>query len=492
MTSHLCMSVTLLDSLFHGKGDADQPQWPPSPMRLFQAILAGSRSGYYNRSWSDSKAKAFSWLEQQNAPMIIAPNAKPAPAYTLFVPNNDSDKKSDRQDRLTSKVARPHRLCSDAPIHYLWPIGDSRESSRSNAELLCHEARRITALGWGIDQAIGYGQIISDSEAATLPGERWRAWIGHRPGGKQWRIPKEGSLQDLEAVHVSFLQRVKGNKYYPALKVSCYDTVSYIPDTVLPPRSYAVFELPEGVAFRQQNSCSVAAMLRSRVCSKANRKDFREQFSNTDTEIYLAGHVKETKHTPPRFSYLPLPAIGHAHSDGMIRRLLITEPFGDKGIYAQWAQNRLQGSPLKDKDGNERGVLLNIWRQSSYSIIKRYTGEANAWSTITPVILPGYDDGKHIKAEKLFMNAIEQAGFSQNLVKEFSLRKAPFWPGSHHPTQYQVPAYLKHFPRWHVRIVFRTAIGGPIAVGAGRHCGLGLFAAAEALPNPQSDIQNPI
>ncbi|MER3462825.1 MAG: type I-U CRISPR-associated protein Cas5/Cas6, partial [Armatimonadota bacterium] len=45
MTRHLCISVTPLDDLFHGKGDDDEPEWPPSPMRLFQALVAGSRTG---------------------------------------------------------------------------------------------------------------------------------------------------------------------------------------------------------------------------------------------------------------------------------------------------------------------------------------------------------------------------------------------------------------------------------------------------------------
>ena len=29
MSEYLCISVTFLDPLFHGKGDYDQPEWPP-------------------------------------------------------------------------------------------------------------------------------------------------------------------------------------------------------------------------------------------------------------------------------------------------------------------------------------------------------------------------------------------------------------------------------------------------------------------------------
>jgi CRISPR-associated protein Csb2 len=39
MTYYLCISVSFLDSLFHGKADGDEPEWPPSPLRIFQALL---------------------------------------------------------------------------------------------------------------------------------------------------------------------------------------------------------------------------------------------------------------------------------------------------------------------------------------------------------------------------------------------------------------------------------------------------------------------
>ena len=42
--------------------------------------------------------------------------------------------------------------------------------------------------------------------------------------------------------------------------------------------------------------------------------------------------------------------------------------------------------------------------------------------------------------------------------------------------RYEVPANLKKFPAWHVRVRFPQAVGGPMAVGAGRYRGLGLFA----------------
>lgn len=505
MKSQLCISVTLLHELYHGCRDNDQPEWPPSPMRLFQALLAGSKLACRNGDWNSAKADAFRWLERQGPPTIVAPPTYAATAYTLYVPNNDADKKFDRQERLTAKFVRPQRIeaLEDLPrLHYLWLIPDGQQDEvKRYCDVVCKEARRLVALGWGIDQAFADGRVISEAEAAALPGQRWHPRKGVRRVEPMLRVPKKGSLADCERAYKAFTERISWEKrgrsvklsYAPPDRVRCFDTVVYLRSTVLPPRPCAEFELPEGVAFRQEDVCVVAAMLRSLACRE--KQDFSEQFPDDDSEVYLAGHVKGIAETPPRFSYLPLPSIGHEHSDGMIRRLLIAEPFGGDGRHAAWAQRRLLNQVLWDKNENERGVLMNLWRSTSRRVIRRYVDEATTWASVTPVILPGFDDfrgvskedqktGRATKTERLFMEAVAQAGLPAGIVESFTLRKAPFWPGSTHPKWYRRPDYLdtaknKRFPAWHVCIRFREPVPGPVAIGAGRHCGLGLFAAYE-------------
>lgn len=481
MTRHLCISVTLLDSLFHGKGDGDEPEWPPSPMRLFQALVAGARTGCRGAEWSDTKAEAYRWLEGHDPPLIVSPEARTAATCTYFVPNNDGDKVFERQDRLTSKVAQPHRLLDGETIYYVWPMHEGEDrSAAAHAAVICKEARHMLALGWGIDQAAVDGRILNDAEVAALPGRRWRPWKFGRSGSRAWRIPRNGSLQDLAQAYNSFARRIEGGIYHPPQRASRFDTVHYLTSTTMPPRFYAAFELPEGVAFRQERTNEVGAMLRSLACSRS--KADTNVFPG-GSETYVAGHVGgKNDDTPPRFSYLPLPTIGHEHADGMIRRLLIAEPYGGDGSHARWARERLRNQPLRDYNGNERGILLDLWRSASGAMVDRYVGEGRHWSTVTPVILPGFDDGRHVKAEKLLMQAIEQAGLPLDAMADFMLRKAPFWAGSQHPRNYHRPDYLKHLPAWHVRIGFREPVPGPIALGAGRHCGLGVFARMDKNP----------
>lgn len=487
MLRYLCISVTFLDPYFHGKGDGDRPEWPPSPMRLYQAMLVGSRTGWRKLRWSMDDQynlrQAFLWLERQAAPEIIAPEARAAPSYMLFVPNNDSDEITSRQERLTSKVAHPHHISiqgslADEPqtLYYLWAIPEEEWATASQyANLLSRESQHLMALGWGIDQVVGNGRIITADEAGQLSGERWQPWTDALHSPHRLRVPMEGSLEDLDAVYTSFCTQLDGGVFNPPRKFKRFRLVSYIEVTRFPHRPYACFELQEGTAFRQETVNEVAAMLRSLVCRERNRNDFRDHFDD-ETEIYLAGHVSGKRHTPPRFSYLPLPTIGHSHADGMVRRLMIAEPLGGGGSRASWAQTRLEGQVLLDRDGNERGQLLELWRGSSQKMVSRYVGEGRIWSTVTPVVLPGHDDGKRTKATKLVLQSIGHAGIQIDAITDLTIRKAPFWPGSQHPREYKKPRYLNHFPAWHVQLVFRESVSGPLALGAGRHAGLGLMA----------------
>jgi len=505
VSKQLCISVTFLDSLFHGRGDGDEPEWAPSPLRLFQAMLAGARASCRQPGWSDAVADAFRWLENRHPPVIIAPDAKPCAPLTFFVPNNDGDRTFERQQRPSAKTAHAHRLAvvgdengTGQTLHYLWPIPDEDVSTAAeHVRVLCREARHIIALGWGIDQVVADGRLLTDADAAALQGRRWEAWCNSAPVYRSWRVPVAGTLSDLQRAHAAFVQRVKREgrqmTFDPAAGVSRFASVTYLPSSTLPFRPFAAFELSEGCFFRQEEANAVAAMLRS-LANRRAREDTHEFPGGS--ESYVAGHVGHNRFPPPpRFSYLPLPTIGHEHADGLIRRVLIAEPHGGDGSHAAWAAQRLRNQPLRDHDGNDRGLLLDLWRTASPAMVRRYVEPGRSWSSVTPVILPGYDDfdggaarlaradgGRLTKAERLFLKSLAQAGIPAEAVAHITLRKAPFWPGSLHPRRYRRPHYLEDAharPGWHVHLEFREPIPGPLAIGAGRHCGLGVFVRAE-------------
>ena len=465
----LCITLHFLDDRFHGKGD-DSPEWPPSPFRLFQAMLASSsRNGHIEEN-------VFQWLEKQSAPVILAPQGHKTQKYKNYVPNNDSDKKQDRQGRLAEKTIHPTMFSMECPVHYLWQIISDDQDIAKKA--ICY-AQQLYAVGWGVDLVVGSGRVLSEAETDDLmvhyPGKQWKPV---EYGYKVLRCPKPGSFHDLRDAYRSFLQRFEGDVYYPARKPVEFEETAYAMAGVSR-RAVTWFKLlrPEKdsglwASFDQRKIMEISAWVRGCVCQAAIKEGFPG-----DSKTYVAGHVPiddKNGKTPHRFSYLPVPSIGHEHADGRVRRFMIAEPYGGNGQYADWARRMMTNVVVKDKNGSQQARLEAMPRPDN--VIRHYTHEAKTFQTVTPVILPGYDDRKYEKAEKLLLKAIEQAGFSSEDLDGYYLQKAPFRKGSFGPRSYAVPRYLEGKSSMHVRLFLKEPITGPLAVGAGRHFGLGLFA----------------
>jgi CRISPR-associated protein Csb2 len=227
---------------------------------------------------------------------------------------------------------------------------------------------------------------------------------------------------------------------------------------------------------------------------------------------FVLGHgdgINSQARADARFAYLPLPTINPRKVES-IRRVLVAEPSGGSGADARWAMRVLSGAELIH-EGTPVG-LLSVTSQTE-RVVQRYvpTSGAATWCSVTPVVLPGHDEARPLvvqrrqqrartaearrevaaraeeRTEKLLRKAIGQAGFPPELANDCTLewRQAGYFPGVDLASRYAVPPYLDRLPRYHVRIVWRNAAGqpiripGPVAIGAGRYCGLGLFAASE-------------
>ena len=65
MPDWLSIAVTFPNGRYHGH------EWPPSPARLFQALLAGVMTGRYRERWEEA-SPILEWLERQPAPVIVS------------------------------------------------------------------------------------------------------------------------------------------------------------------------------------------------------------------------------------------------------------------------------------------------------------------------------------------------------------------------------------------------------------------------------------
>ena len=101
----------------------------------------------------------------------------------------------------------------------------------------------------------------------------------------------------------------------------------------------------------------------------------------------------------------------------------------------------MAGAELVNHDGV--AALLTILPSSDW-VLRQYTEESTTWSTVTPVILPGYDDPDHLRRklkngldadtqkrylarldtrmDELLRKAFRQAGHSRELIEQTELQ----------------------------------------------------------------------
>lgn len=495
----LCIEAHFLAGRYHGRSDEGRArEWPPNPHRLFQALVAAGNLGFRRTEFSDVKMEALRWLERRGAPEIVAAPEQEAAIYRLYVPNNDMDKvarawaqnkepEKQPNELRTDKDLRPHRLEGEAAVRFLWPIADDEwEGARPHAELLCAEARHLHALGLGIDLVAGNGRILGEADKRALPGVAWIA----EADGYGWRAPAAGSLDDLLARHLDQQTRVQSGRgrgaerfVAPPAPPTVFREVGYhrrAEGRERPVHTFALVDAEGGYrSFDPRRVIEVAAWLRHAAHERARGLKLDAEF----IECFVCGHGDDADAKNDRFSYLPLPTIPFKGRDGRIRRALLVEPHGGGGAKARAVARRLSGASLVAEGTGEvmadlRSLSEDERRQDG--VLRAYLPPdgATRWGSVTPLVLPGRDDYRSRKARALVLKALAQAGFSTP-VAEIHLQREPVFPGAEMAGAYRAPAYLKAFPRTHAVITFAEPLHGPLVLGAGRHVGLGVFAALE-------------
>ncbi len=485
-------------------------------------------------------------------------------------------------DYRTEKDVRPMHLRGEA-VHYLFPL---ENAGAPYMEVLSAASRSITHLGWGIDMVAAHASLISEDDAAQLPGEVWRPTDDSSAVG--YRVPVPGTLAALVNKHQAFLNRIGPDGFIPVPPLSAFRTVGYRRDSDMPARSYAAFRLldPEtdrAAVFPMIAANRVAAMMRhatalaaehmpqewvdryvhghrdadvkpilvspvassrsaqqpdallnaaleTRRLSRDNPQtaDYISGFHDAlagkgdnpwesgrgfrggqinrwkrgyqDATTLLAGQTiqRGAAHAPeqrrgsrnrpqpiddssPRFSYLPLPSIEHRGNRtfvvGDIRRILVAELIESPKSHLRWARQMLPGQFLIEEQSDRKRAMLAPLTSTDW-VLRQYKDASDTWATVTPVVLPGSDEGKFNKAEKLFCKALLHAGYPPASLADLEFRNASFWPGTALASQFQRPNYLSMgcWSVYHMRLRWRQPIPGPLCLGAGRHCGLGIFA----------------
>ncbi len=505
MTVDLCISIRFLHPypLYHGRADGEEPEWPPSPMRLFQALLNAACLRVRGRPLPSDVREALEYLERLR-PHIVAPRATVSTVgYRAYVPHNQADLVSSAWHRgnLDATIAshrmekdvRPMRIDAtgeDLPaLHYLYPLGDIVSAPQALLQAIRPSVRAITHLGWGIDQVMGDAALL-DSSSSPAAGERWLPSAGR---GRRLRVHRCGSLDALCRRHEQFLNRIRGDEWTPVAPLSAIDHVHYRRDTDPLGRPWRAFKLvapnDDTYTYPHAKLIHLAGMVRRLAIEAMTRNPphgVREPARWI--EQYVAGHrdktevVVEVPHA--QLSYVPLPSVGHAHTDPGVRRVMIVAPFGDDEILEHLAR-QLDGRRLVPERTEQLRSPVSLSRVRHDGVIDCYTKPCRTWASFTPVILPGHDDRKPEKTRKLIRKALGQSGIDQSgefewsafshFAKSHSAHRYVRDENSRRPVGYIRPGHLLELSTAHLRLTFERPVPGPLTIGAGRHCGFGLM-----------------
>jgi len=519
MKPSLCISVRFIQPypLFHGRGDGEEPEWPPSPLRAFQALLNAACFRTRGKPLPPELRSALNAIEAVR-PFVVAPRATLSTnGYRAYVPHNQADLVAAAWDRgnLDASIAlhrvekdhRPHHIKTvgeELPtIHYVYPLDATTADPAGLLRAIRPAVRSIHCLGWGIDQVVADATLV-DSTSDQLEGERW---VPTPRGGERLRVPRNGSLEALSARHGHFLSRLVSGNWRPVPPLAMMDQVRYRRDFDPIPRPNVVFKLiddnDDTITYPQSKLVHVAGMVKHLAIEAMQKNpphDLRGRTPDEWVDSYVAGHQTienkdaGTPHT--QLSYIPLQSIGNPNTDPGVRRVMIIAPIGDDAWLEHLARH-LNGAILRPLPSTKLPPGTRLERIDDHrndGVRNAYVRASVTWASVTPVILPGHDDRKPEKTRLLILKALQHSGIEQPCTFEWSAfsrfpkmlpahkyRKNPDDPSRKIPINYIRPDHLCDQTAVHLTLIFAKGleVPGPVTIGAGRHCGFGAMAAVK-------------
>jgi CRISPR-associated protein Csb2 len=500
--SIVLITVRFHDGRYHGTGD-----WPPSPARLFQALVAGAGlSGPLGLTFETG----LTWLEQREPPIIASPAMVDGQSFKNYVPSNDLDAKGGDPRRISSirtvKPIMPRLFNACIPFLYAWGF-DQDEESESQAQMICGLAERLYQFGRTGDIAWAWGEALDndelDARLSNYPGLVFRPSDGG--SGKTLGCPQPGSLQSLKERYAAnsrrFQTRGSGKavrQIFSQAPKPRFVQVAY--DSPPSRRVYALRELSTEASFGVwplAGASKLVVWLRNRAVNR-----LQGALPNRESEIerVLVGRKADGADSGPsslRVKIVPLPSIGHHHVDRGIRRVLVEVPAGCslRADDVHWA---FSGLDVVDPETGE--ILDLILTPSEDETMLEHYGVADraafcVWRTVTPAVLPESARRRRIDPARMMTEAkdgaersLEQARAAAAVAQALRhaevrdrpevirVQREPF-EGKGERVEAFVPG--TRFPKerlWHVEITFNAPILGPLVIGDGRFLGLGVMA----------------
>lgn len=474
--------------------ERQEPEWPPHPDRVFQALVAtwgeqGSRP--------DEKA-ALEWLLSLGHPSIAAPllhaprvkdgnddkdGREETPSVelavrgairTTFVPVNDIAWKKESD----GSIVRPRKeryfpgiLLGDTPCALLWPEANDDEVAAHRAAL----ARIVANVS-----RIGHStSLVRCWLAETCPTASYEPAAPHEQVFQFLRVAEVGRLHDLERCFAGggpAWQRPRLARWLPyrlATPAACH-LGPYAPSLI-------VLRRVDGDALTLTSTMAYTRALRSILLAHAD----------SDAVGFLSGHESDgSPSASSHAAFFPLAFAGYAHADGHLLGLAIALPRGVE--YS--TEDGVMRALLRAMNGETEALTLHLGHERRTTFVletresqdrarslrsETWLGPARRFATVTPVVLdrqpPRREKDRDGFIDEQVRLACERAGYPRPVhvaVGDVALLEGVA------PTREFPPLPTKSGQsRRHVHVVleFGVPIMGPLLIGAGRYRGLGLF-----------------
>ncbi|HUQ93838.1 MAG TPA: type I-U CRISPR-associated protein Csb2 [Bryobacteraceae bacterium] len=428
--------------------DGAEPEWPPSPARLFSALVAA----YHDSNGIEPEHEALLWLEQQPPPRIAAKQAGRPDAVVTFVPTNYSGKSGSTHPEQRGKQARsfPAQAPESPVVYFVWP---DNEAPIQHVEALSQLTTRVASLG----RACSLVRVrLLDAEEALLFQPNY---VPDEDGQEVFTVAGTGRLEELERTYEAARRPSQG-------ALTRYRNTEHTERPRQPRQGHfgemVVLRRIGGIGFPVEAAPMLTKRLRDAFLSRAGE--------GKPLSGMLSGHDGDKPVSGPHVAFAALPNAGYDHSDGRLMGVAVILPVSIGGTdrrTALRACSSIESINLGEQLGEWQVEIANFDVMQTTLKTDTWMRANRHWQTVTPILLDRYPK-KHLSADELLMTACLRAGLPAPVRctygKYSELKGVP-------PVSAFAPS------RWavHATFEFEAPVRGPVLVGAGRFFGMGLM-----------------
>ncbi|MEV7972786.1 type I-U CRISPR-associated protein Csb2 [Cellulomonas sp. NPDC089187] len=427
------ITVTWWQGVYSGSDGDSRPEWPPSPYRVFAALLAGAHAGEDEQT--DRERTALRRLSRCSAIRIWVPEHRSAVLPARFVPstsmpawttgttepkldkvldsslvfaNHDTRSKAQVADiRTTLAAPDVHLDVEEEPF----PLSDEDLSALRNA------AARVPYVG----RATHIADITIGRTDGTRPSPDHQRWGTQRAPNEPLRVWDDHTIDLLDQMH----EDVFTTHTLPLNRAS-------VAPRALPPATSPAARGDTWVAVRARRRLSPT---RTPAVLRAAHQAIHAAWPHDEPSALIA-----------------LPDVGHQRASGAILGV------GLIGANEETVQRHAGALDIDvfDPAAPGRTVALQQWR---------WTRRSAAWASATPYVAHADE-----RVARLELARDLEAHYGDDLEFEAQFSRRPRLPGE---ARWPEPPGGRQ--QWWVAISTRSPVPGPLVLGACRDDGYGLF-----------------